>query len=452
MIGSQSEISNAALTDYTQTKENDRFVGFNVFINSPSYKLFRKKYLSLTYNLNTPASLVHKGEELLPKLFENFKYTHYSKKQLYLSALIFFIYQNENANISVRGLQEKLYISNSKSFFKVLQHVQHLYSFPNHSKKDLIETNVFGLIIRLCKIVINPDEMDGISPTSLEEVAQRLAKAIQSKSWFDNNSTLCQIEYISITSTILSAHYHIAMIPKRKRSVGSKRRSFRYATINYQKVEELLSASYRTIAMWTAEIQKNLFEIVQIMPVSPGCVKSNKDVGRVLVEILNFLDLGIDSVFEETKFQADDQHLKMRKEFAVTSLNLFFEEFDIDQDKFPWKKFMKFLESEAKKSKIFKESDFKLNQKLNYISIDGHEIHLEHIKIIFELFSNGATLAEINTEKLSDLVKKYIESKLKLESELIEIEDSSGDEDIDQYIRTPEEIKTFQLAEENSLQ
>ena len=433
------------MSDYTHTKERDNFIGFNRFINTPAYKIMRVKYLSLTYTLNTSSSLVNKGQQLLPRLFEHFKHSHQERKLLLISALLYFIYQNENAHISIRKFQDRLFISNSAKFLKALQDVKHLFKFSNHSREDLIETNVYGNIRILCKVVLNPKLMDDISLENLEVLAQRLAKAIQHKSWFDSLkiSTLSKIEYISVTSTILSAHYHLSLLTNRKLRNSDKKLCFRYSTINFDKIEEHTNITYRTIAKWNSSIQKKLFDVIKLMPIKPGFVKNFKEVGRVLVEILDFLDLQIESVFEENKFQVIEKQFKIRKEFIINTLNQFLGNLKkLSTKVFPWLKFVDFLKKESKKSEDLKDSEIELKKKVKCISMDGHEIHMEHVEIIFELFTNGATLSELKDEKLSNLVKKYIENQSISDSELTDIDD----DDIDQYIRTPLEIKTIDLA------
>ena len=310
------------MSDYTQTKELNNFVGFNAFIDSYAYKCFKTKYLSLTYNLNTPTSLVNKGQQLLPKLFQAIKHTHTAKKLLSLSALLYFIYQNENSQISIQGFQDKLFISSSAKFFKAIQNIQRLFQFPNHSKKDMIETNVFGKIVTLSKVVIYPRIMQDIALLDLEDLAQRLAKAIQNKSWFDSTkvSAFTQIDSIGVVSTILSAHYYLAILKDQKTKKKFKKESFRYLTINYEKLEEETGYTYRIISKWTSIVQRKLFDVIKVMPCPPGIIKNPKDVGQVLVEILNFLDLQIEHYFEEKKFQTNEEDLITEKRLSLTLL------------------------------------------------------------------------------------------------------------------------------------
>lgn len=452
MIGGQSEISNAALSDYTQTKELNNFVGFNAYIDSHAYKCFRTKYLSLTYNLNTPTSLINKGQQLLPKLFENIKHAHQQKKLLSLSALLYFVYQNENSQISVQGFQDKLFISNSPKFYKAVQEIQQLFRFQNQSKKDMIETNVFGRIIKLSKVVIYPRIMQNIVLTDLEELAQRLAKAIQYKSWFSSLkiSALTQIDSISVVSTVLSAHYHLASLKDQTKKKKLNKISFRYSTINYDKLEEESSYSYRTIAKWTSLVQKKLFDVIKLMPSPPGIIKNFKQVGQFLVEILNFLDLNIENFFEEKNFQASEEDLINRREFVIITLYQFLEIIKNDKKIFPWSKFVDFLKGELVKSEDFKNSVVELNLQQKYISIDAHEIHIEQIEVIFELITKGARLTELKEDKLSDLVKKYIESEFVNNSCNLTDNDDDDDDDINQYIRTPAEIKSLDLFQKET--
>ena len=389
--------------------------------------------------------MVNKGQQLLPKLFENIKHAHLPKKLLSLSALLYFVYQNENSQISVQGFQDKLLISSSTKFFKALQDIQRLFKFQNQSKKDMIETNVFGRIIILSKVVIYPRIMQHIVLADLEGLAQRLAKAIQNKSWFDSmrNAAFTQIDSISITSTILSAHYHLASLKDQKSMKDFKKISFRYLTINYEKLEEETSYTYRTIAKWTSAVQKKLFDVIKLMPFPPGIIKTSKDVGKVLVEILNFLDLQIEDFFEERKFKTDEEDLIVRKEFVIVTLNKFLEINKICTEVFPWSEFIDFLKGELQTSEDLKNSKIELNRRQKYILIDSHQIHMEQVEVIFELITNGASLTELKEERLSDLVKKYIESKFVTDSPDLTDDDNA---DIDQYIRTPAEIRCLKLV------
>ena len=436
------------MSDYTQTKELNNFVGFNAFIDSYAYKCFKTKYLSLTYNLNTPTSLVNKGQQLLPKLFQAIKHTHTAKKLLSLSALLYFIYQNENSQISIQGFQDKLFISSSAKFFKAIQNIQRLFQFPNHSKKDMIETNVFGKIVTLSKVVIYPRIMQDIALLDLEDLAQRLAKAIQNKSWFDSTkvSAFTQIDSIGVVSTILSAHYYLAILKDQKTKKKFKKESFRYLTINYEKLEEETGYTYRIISKWTSIVQRKLFDVIKVMPCPPGIIKNPKDVGQVLVEILNFLDLQIEHYFEEKKFQTNEEDLITRKEVIIDSLAQFLKINKISTKIFPWAKFVNFLKEELQKSEDLKDSIIELNQQKKYVSIDAHEIHIEHVEIIFELMTNGASVTELKEVKLSDLVKKYIESKVVAQSSGL-TSDDDDDDDIDQYIRTSAEIESLNSVE-----
>ena len=436
------------MSDYTQTKELNNFVGFNAFIDSYAYKCFKTKYLSLTYNLNTPTSLVNKGQQLLPKLFQAIKHTHTAKKLLSLSALLYFIYQNENSQISIQGFQDKLFISSSAKFFKAIQNIQRLFQFPNHSKKDMIETNVFGKIVTLSKVVIYPRIMQDIALLDLEDLAQRLAKAIQNKSWFDSTkvSAFTQIDSIGVVSTILSAHYYLAILKDQKTKKKFKKESFRYLTINYEKLEEETGYTYRIISKWTSIVQRKLFDVIKVMPCPPGIIKNPKDVGQVLVEILNFLDLQIEHYFEEKKFQTNEEDLITRKEVIIDSLAQFLKINKISTKIFPWAKFVNFLKEELQKSEDLKDSIIELNQQKKYVSIDAHEIHIEHVEIIFELMTNGASVTELKEVKLSDLVKKYIESKVVTQSSDL-TSDDDDDDDIDQYIRTSAEIESLNSVE-----
>ena len=437
------------MSDYTQTKELNNFVGFNAFIDSYAYKCFKTKYLSLTYNLNTPTSLVNKGQQLLPKLFQAIKHTHTAKKLLSLSALLYFIYQNENSQISIQGFQDKLFISSSAKFFKAIQNIQRLFQFPNHSKKDMIETNVFGKIVTLSKVVIYPRIMQDIALLDLEDLAQRLAKAIQNKSWFDSTkvSAFTQIDSIGVVSTILSAHYYLAILKDQKTKKKFKKESFRYLTINYEKLEEETGYTYRIISKWTSIVQRKLFDVIKVMPCPPGIIKNPKDVGQVLVEILNFLDLQIEHYFEEKKFQTNEEDLITRKEVIIDSLAQFLKINKISTKIFPWAKFVNFLKEELQKSEDLKDSIIELNQQKKYVSIDAHEIHIEHVEIIFELMTNGASVTELKEVKLSDLVKKYIESKVVTQSSDLTSDDDDDDDDIDQYIRTSAEIESLNSVE-----
>ena len=436
------------MSDYTQTKELNNFVGFNAFIDSYAYKCFKTKYLSLTYNLNTPTSLVNKGQQLLPKLFQAIKHTHTAKKLLSLSALLYFIYQNENSQISIQSFQDKLFISSSAKFFKAIQNIQRLFQFPNHSKKDMIETNVFGKIVTLSKVVIYPRIMQDIALLDLEDLAQRLAKAIQNKSWFDSTkvSAFTQIDSIGVVSTILSAHYYLAILKDQKTKKKFKKESFRYLTINYEKLEEETGYTYRIISKWTSIVQRKLFDVIKVMPCPPGIIKNPKDVGQVLVEILNFLDLQIEHYFEEKKFQTNEEDLITRKEVIIDSLAQFLKINKISTKIFPWAKFVNFLKEELQKSEDLKDSIIELNQQKKYVSIDAHEIHIEHVEIIFELMTNGASVTELKEVKLSDLVKKYIESKVVTQSSDL-TSDDDDDDDIDQYIRTSAEIESLNSVE-----
>ena len=437
------------MSDYTQTKELNNFVGFNAFIDSYAYKCFKTKYLSLTYNLNTPTSLVNKGQQLLPKLFQAIKHTHTAKKLLSLSALLYFIYQNENSQISIQSFQDKLFISSSAKFFKAIQNIQRLFQFPNHSKKDMIETNVFGKIVTLSKVVIYPRIMQDIALLDLEDLAQRLAKAIQNKSWFDSTkvSAFTQIDSIGVVSTILSAHYYLAILKDQKTKKKFKKESFRYLTINYEKLEEETGYTYRIISKWTSIVQRKLFDVIKVMPCPPGIIKNPKDVGQVLVEILNFLDLQIEHYFEEKKFQTNEEDLITRKEVIIDSLAQFLKINKISTKIFPWAKFVNFLKEELQKSEDLKDSIIELNQQKKYVSIDAHEIHIEHVEIIFELMTNGASVTELKEVKLSDLVKKYIESKVVTQSSDLTSDDDDDDDDIDQYIRTSAEIESLNSVE-----
>ena len=437
------------MSDYTQTKELNNFVGFNAFIDSYAYKCFKTKYLSLTYNLNTPTSLVNKGQQLLPKLFQAIKHTHTAKKLLSLSALLYFIYQNENSQISIQSFQDKLFISSSAKFFKAIQNIQRLFQFPNHSKKDMIETNVFGKIVTLSKVVIYPRIMQDIALLDLEDLAQRLAKAIQNKSWFDSTkvSAFTQIDSIGVVSTILSAHYYLAILKDQKTKKKFKKESFRYLTINYEKLEEETGYTYRIISKWTSIVQRKLFDVIKVMPCPPGIIKNPKDVGQVLVEILNFLDLQIEHYFEEKKFQTNEEDLITRKEVIIDSLAQFLKINKMSTKIFPWAKFVNFLKEELQKSEDLKDSIIELNQQKKYVSIDAHEIHIEHVEIIFELMTNGASVTELKEVKLSDLVKKYIESKEVTQSSDLTSDDDDDDDDIDQYIRTSAEIESLNSVE-----
>ena len=98
------------------------------------------------------------------------------------------------------------------------------------------------------------------------------------------------------------------------------------------------------------------------------------------------------------------------------------------------------------KSEDLKDSIIELNQQKKYVSIDAHEIHIEHVEIIFELMTNGASVTELKEVKLSDLVKKYIESKVVTQSSDL-TSDDDDDDDIDQYIRTSAEIESLNSVE-----
>ena len=61
--------------------------------------------------------------------------------------------------------------------------------------------------------------------------------------------------------------------------------------------------------------------------------------------------------------------------------------------------------------------------------------------------TNGASVTELKEVKLSDLVKKYIESKVVTQSSDLTSDDDDDDDDIDQYIRTSAEIESLNSVE-----
>ncbi|XP_066923956.1 uncharacterized protein [Clytia hemisphaerica] len=449
-----SEIATAALSDYSETHQQDRYVKLNKKIDSKAFREFKSRFLSLTYHLNSPVSVINKGDQLLPDLFNLCRHSRHIIKHAYMLALLFYTYESHGGSpISLQTYLQKVPpLSPHINVTKIFNNVKTFFKFPNHCRKELVEINVTQHIKQLSQIILKPDVREEISLGDLEDLANRLAKLIRNKSWHTgvHFSVLSEIEHVSVASVVIAAHCQISLLSrKREHFSRKKRRSFRYETINFEELCKKSAFTLRTLNKWISEVQNHLYHIYKSMPACPGSIKGHKFVGQVLVQILDYLDLEIDDIDPED-FERADKRLILKRNFLLGCLidflmkeqegkgKLIKSEMKDQSCPFPYKKFHEHTKSLVSSSQDFSDCVIHLNAKRNIIYFGEDLIALQHMELMYELFENGASFEELKTEKLSNLTRKYIESK-ESSSELDF--DPEEDDNLNKYIRTREEIK-----------
>ena len=436
----------------------------NKRIDSKTFRDFKSNYLSITYQLNSPASIVNKGEQLLPELFNLCRCFHYSAKYTYLSALLFYIHESHSgSSMSLKKYLQKVPpLSRNVNVNKIFNNVKTLFKFPNHSRRELVEINVTQDIKQLSKIILKPEVKEKINLDDLEDLANRLAKLIQNKPWQKaiNLSVLSEIEHVSVASVVIAAHYHISLLPRTwQENSRKRRRSFRFQTIDFEELCKKSAFSLRTLNKWISDVQNHLYHIYKAMPVCPASIKGHKFVGQVLVEILDYLDLEIDD-YDPDDFEQEEKQMILKRDFLLDCLIDFITKEQLGKpnfpkiemkDKlctFPYQKFYEHTKSLLSSSKDFSDCTIHLDAKRKVIHFGEDQIPLQHMELMYELFENGASFEELKTEKASHLIRRYIESK-ENSSELDF--DPEEEDNLNQYIRTKEEIKiAAALAQEEN--
>jgi len=345
---------------------------------------------------------------------------------------------------TLKQFQQKISFEAEK-FNSALNYVKYLFKFPNYPRSEILQINITHQIKELSKLVFHPRVTDKIT-IDTEDLARRLADTIQSESWVDYNnlSTLSFVEQISSASTIIAAHYAVAMIPSSK--YQGKKLCFRYSAVNLEKIAEMASVHKRTLWRWIKTIQNKLFEVYEGMHVRPGNIKNVVDIGKVLVEILDHIELIGDtsSISGEIELDKQIEGFVSRKEYLTKCLVSFL----ASENSFTWNKFLSYVKNLAECNMTFKTSSFSFDKRKGLFIFDTHQFHCQHIDLLKDLLENGCTVDELETKQISDLTKIYIESRFDLNDDLDDLLDQEVEAELDDYIKSPHEVKAA-LASQN---
>lgn len=401
-----------------------------------------KVYFSLTLKLGTSFVLSEQGQQMLPKLWDHIQMQRIKRKKEMLAALLFLLYNQERSCFGIKQFQKKLCLNISK-LSSCVEFVRKLFGFS--PSVGGIENSIADCISELSKIVLNNSDVE--TQKGISKLARRLAKVVHAKHWATDTNK-CYVEQVSCACTVIAAHYFSS--EKRDRKLKSGRRShFRYNSINLDQLAKYVEISKRRLFIWIKTLQKALFAFKEQMLVKPGCVHDHRDIGLVLVDILDYIDLDLASDDTEDEKDFVDEQFLRRKELLTKLLYTFLNTSDTRDRNFNMQEFAEFLQQNLKEiqNESTEDCSVGLCRKKNVLSVGKHQFHFHHIELLKELMAAGCSLKELNSEKDSHLIKTYLEKGICEDSDLEDLED---DEDIDMYIKTPKEIESLEKFEHST--
>ena len=172
------------------------------------------------------------------------------------------------------------------------------------------------------------------------------------------------------------------------------------------------------------------------MDIKPGIhIKFPRDVGQVLVELLDYIELDLYQIEEET--EEDLQEFLKARSYLLHGLKSYASE--IKPKEFSSQALVSYLNETYKQSNDDQHYQCDMEQSKGYLSIGPHKFHLEHVDLMRTLMLQGCTIRELETDQMSKLIRQYIESQTAPEDDDVNLSDIE-DEEVDKYIKSDYEV------------
>lgn len=255
--------------------------------DSIAYRNFKDLYSDCTRTLNTPRKISDDGLLMLPDMWRIIRQRRMKTKRLFLIAMLYLLYRQHDVPIVFTQFLKYAHVPQEK-LHRISQLVMKQFNLPmfkSMNRKDITANSISELV----KLVFKESRSDMERET--EKLANRVSHIIYKEGWGETSSKN-YISLVSIVSTILSAQYVCSNETSRK-TKGGRKCCFRFKTLNYQKMADHMCVHVMAVKKGLKCIQSKLFKVVEFLPWVAAAVKRTIDVGRVLVDVIDHIDIDV---------------------------------------------------------------------------------------------------------------------------------------------------------------
>ena len=360
---------------------------------------------------------------MLPQMWDFVRNKRYKTKKLFIVAMLYLLYRQHHVPVTFRQFLKHAHAPEEK-VASIVQFVMKRFNLPMFTCMNVADITSAS-ISELVKLVFKQSTKQ--MENECQQLAQRLVNVIHRKEWGETSSKN-YISLVSIVSTLLSAQYVVSNMTHRKTKDGRKA-SFRFMTMNYQKMANHMCVHVMAVKKCLKVVQRKLFELVQKLPWTAACIKKSIDVARVLVDLLNYIDIDPKDELDEEAPLIPSQLKRILIQATQTYITMHCEIMQQDRPMIDIDKFQVILNEKLMLENGESKENISIYDKDNIV-IKGCVIKFHHLELFKDLLLSGCSITEILDENYIPLVEKYVD-----------MSDVQDEDDMEDF--TEEEMTTY---------